>query len=98
MGWDGLKAYIPDDNTWPNVTLLALSLKATNQFSGAASRRISAVVQAKIPTWNGTTWSAPVATRSIAWAFADMLRNSVYGMGLPNSRLDLAGLLTLDAT
>jgi predicted phage tail protein len=50
-----------------------------------------------LPIWNGTAWSAPVATRSIAWAIADAARNATYGGNLPDGQVDLAALLALDA-
>ncbi len=40
-------------------------------------------------------WSAPVPSRSIAWAFADILRAS-YGAKLTDARIDLVALAQLD--
>ena len=51
----------------------------------------------KLPVWTGTAWTAPQATRSIAWAIADAARNASYGARLVDSRLDLDGLKALDA-
>lgn len=95
--WVGLRGFEPSTNTYPNVTLLAVKIKATNQLSQQSSRLFNVIQTAKIPVWNGEAWSDPQPTRSIAWAAADMLRNSLYGEGRPDSLIDLDKLLQLDA-
>jgi hypothetical protein len=94
--WAGLRAYLPDATDYGNITLLAVKLKATAQISEQATRRINVVGTRKLPTWHPTNgWSSPVATRSIAWALADICRAS-YGASLSDDRYDLAGLYALD--
>lgn len=94
--WAGLRAYMPDATDYGNITLLAVKLKATAQISEQATRRINVVGTRKLPTWHPTNgWSSPVATRSIAWALADICRAS-YGASLSDDRYDLAGLYALD--
>lgn len=93
----GLRSYLSTVQNFGAVTLIALRMRATNNLSAQASRRISVIATRKLPVWNGAVWSAPVATRSIAWAIADAARNGAYGAGLANARLDLAALLALDA-
>lgn len=94
--WAGLRAYLPDTTDFGNVTMLAVRLKATSQLSSQASRKINVISTRKLPVWNPTTgWSAPVATRSIAWALADICRAS-YGANLADDAYDLAGLYVLD--
>jgi hypothetical protein len=95
--WIGLRAYLPSVSDYGNVTLLALRMKASNSLSSQSSRKVKVIATAKTPIWNGTAWSAATANRSIAWAIADALRNADYGAGQADSRIDLAGLLTLDA-
>ena len=97
MIWSGLRAYLAETQDFGPVTLIALRMKATNNLSAQASRRVGVLCTRKIPVWNGVSWSAPVASRSIAWAIADAARNAGYGAGLPDTRLDLAALLALDA-
>lgn len=96
--WAGARGYMPETRDFGNVTLLAMRLKASNNLSELASRRINVIATRKLPVWNGSSWSSPTSTASIAWAFADALRNTDYGAGLADSRIDLAALLTLDAT
>ena len=96
LTWAGLRAYLRSTRDYGDVTLLAVKARASNNLSGASSRRFNAIVQRKLPVWNGSTWSAPTATRSIAWALADIAR-AQYGARLADDRIDLAALLALDA-
>ena len=97
MIWSGLRAYLSETQDFGPVTLIAMRMRATNNLSAQASRRIGVLCTRKVPVWNGVSWSAPVASRSIAWAIADAARSSEYGAGLADTRLDLAALLALDA-
>lgn len=98
MSWVGLRTYI--NTTTPldaNANFLAIRMRANAQLSGLSQRRIAVIVRRWLPTWNPDTgWSAPVETRSIAWALADVLKNSVYGANVPDSRIDLQTLYELD--
>lgn len=98
--WVGLKGRIPFGNVYGNglVSLMAVKMRATNQLSSQAARQVSVVATAKQPVWDGATWSAPQATRSIAWAATEILRNSDYGAGRVDSEIDLDKFLDLDRT
>lgn len=99
LAWGGLRAYLPNTVDYGQVTLIAMRMRASNNLSQQASRKINVLCTRKIRTWHPSTgWSAPVASRSLAWAFADAAQNQVYGGKLADSRLDLAGLYALDAT
>ena len=93
----GLRAYLAEPADFGPVTLIALRMRASNNLSAQASRKIAVLSTRKLPVWNGTTWTAPQVTRSIAWALADAARDADYGARLPESRLDLPALLALDA-
>jgi len=95
--WAGMRSYLREPQNFGEVTLLAMRMRATNNLSLQASRRIKVLATRKIPVWNGSTWSTPVASTSIAWAIADAARNAAYGAGLADARIDLAALLALDA-
>lgn len=74
----------------PGVTYLYVAIPATQSLSQTASQRVRAVVKRLLPTWApGQGWSDEVETRAIAWAFADAVRNPVYGAGQPDELLDL---------
>jgi hypothetical protein len=96
--WAGMRAYFPETRTFGDVTLIALRMRASNNLSSQASRKINVISTRKLPIWNGTTWSAAAATSSIAWAIADACRNTTYGGKLTDARVDLATLLSLDAS
>jgi hypothetical protein len=95
--WGEARGYLAGGITFPdNVTLLAIRMRATDNLSQRSSRLINCIVTRKLPVWSSEAgWSAPVPTRSIAWAFADILRAS-YGAKLPDARIDLAALAQLD--
>jgi len=94
--WAGLRAYMPETRDYGNATLIAMRMRASNNLSAQASRKVNVICTRKLPIWNGSTWSAETATSSIAWAFADACRNPDYSAGLADSRIDLAALLALD--
>lgn len=96
--WAGLRGYLPTVGTYPGVTIMGIRVKATDQIPADVARQINIVATRKLPIWNGTSWSANTATRNPAWAIADALRNSTYGAGLADNRIDLAKLLTLANT
>lgn len=94
LDWVGLRAYLIDSSDFGDVTLLAIRARATNQLSQTSSRKIAVVATRKLPIWDGEAWSAAnETTRSIAWALAYMAKQA----GFPDARIDLDGLLALDA-
>ena len=96
LNWAGLRAYLPGDQQYGDLTVLAMRMKASNSLSQAASRRVNVICTRKLPNWNPATgWSAPVATSSIAWAAADVLRAD-YGAKLADAYIDLNQLYVLD--
>lgn len=95
IAWGGMRAYLPGTPDYGDVTLIAFRMRASNNLSQQASRRINVIVQRLLPVWHPDTgWSAPQPTRSPAWAFADIAR-AQYGARLPDGRIDLAGLYAL---
>ncbi len=95
--WGEARGTLQAETLPAGITLLAVKMRATDNLSQRSSRQINCIVTRRLPVWDGSTWSAPVPTRSIAWALADVLRAD-YGAKLADSRIDLAMLLTLDAT
>lgn len=94
IAWGGARAYLPDTRTFGDVTLIAMRMRASNNLSMQASRKLNVIATRKIPHWDGTTWSANTATRSIAWPIAYACKQ----VGLTDAQIDLATLLALDAT
>ena len=100
VDWVGLRGYHPGQQQFGSLTMIALKMKATNNLSMQASRKVYCISTRKLKTWNPSTgWSAtPTASRSIAWAIADACTAAKYGMELADSRLNLAQLYALDQT
>lgn len=99
IDWTGLKAYLVDEgNMFDGMTLLAVRIRATNNISSSASKKINVLCTRKLETWSPESgWSSSaVATQSIAWAFADVCRAS-YGAKLSDQQIDLRALYELDS-
>jgi hypothetical protein len=93
IAWAGLRAYIPGAQSYGDVTLLAMRIRATDNISAQASRKVNVIVTRKLPIWNGSAWSAPASTRNPAWAAAYIARQR-----LPDSRINLSALKALADT
>ncbi len=98
LQWSGMRAYLPSQRYYGDVTLLAMVIRATNNLNSQTAKKINVIATRKLPVWNGASWSAPQVTRNPAWALADVIRNTTYGRGLADNRLNLDTLLTLSAT
>lgn len=98
IAWGAMRGYLNVGTTLnPDATYFELRMRANEQLNGLSQRRIAVIVQRLIPTWSTAGgWGPEIATSSIAWAAADILRNGVYGGGYPDSRIDLATLESLD--
>lgn len=86
----GAATFVRDD-----ASGIVLRMRANAQLSGLSQRRIGMMAKRLLPVWDGSTWSAPQATRNPAWAFCDVLKDATYGRGLTDSRIDLGGVLAL---
>jgi predicted phage tail protein len=92
ISWQGLKAFLPSQLTYGDCTMIAMVLKAGEQVSGANSRQLNVIGTRILPVWDGANWTNQ-ATRNPAWAIADAFRNTTYGRGWADSRINLPGLL-----
>ncbi|MEI2416224.1 host specificity factor TipJ family phage tail protein [Orrella sp. JC864] len=97
ISWLGLRAYLPSQQDYGDVTLLAMRIRATNNLNQTTARRINVIATRRLRTWHPINgWSAgAVATRNPAWAIADACTNPRYGKGLPTSRINMAGVYRL---
>ena len=96
LRWVAAKGYVVSDKSYGDVTLLAVIMKATDNLSQRSSRLINCVVTRKLKTWTPSGgWSGLTATRSIAWALADILKAN-YGAKLTDKSIDLNALYQLD--
>ncbi len=95
--WGGLRADLQGVDHFDGLTMIAIKMRATDNLNQSTSRRLNCIASRKLPVYDGNGWGAPVETSSIAWIAADILRNPVYGGGADDDRIDLDGLLALDA-
>lgn len=97
--WVTAKGFVLSSKNYGNVTLLAIIMRATDNLSQRSSRMVNCIVTRKLKTWSPLSgWSpSPEATRSIAWALADILKAD-YGAKLQDKSIDLQALYELDKT
>lgn len=95
--WAGLRGYLTGFTTPANCTLLAMKIRANEQLSQASASQVKVTAERYLPVWDADNaeW-VEEKTRSIAWAAADILRNTDYSIGVPDTQYDLAELLRLD--
>lgn len=74
------------------LALLAIRIKATEQLNGSIDT-LNAVCTSLLPIWNGTSWSAPTATRNPAWAWCDVLRGRANNVPTDDEDIDLDSVL-----
>lgn len=94
--WEGMRSQIETTQDWGDVTLMAVKIRATNNLNERTQQRFNVIATRKLPTYNGTSWTAPVATRSIIWSFADVFRSSYGGRIFDDGYLDLSAFVDLD--
>lgn len=96
VDWTGLRAYSaaghPD---YGDRTLLEVKIRATSQLNADNIGIFNVTGTRKINVWNGATFDF-VTSRSVVWAWYDLLTNGDYGAGLdPNTRVDIDTLFAL---
>ena len=92
-----LKQVFPNVENYPNVSLLATEFSESGSSVLSDEKNLNVTTTRKLKIWNGSSWAAPVASRSIAWALADIYM-STYGGNKTYFSLDLAKLITLETT
>lgn len=77
-----------------STTRLQVVMQASDNLNNNTARRFNLIAQRQLLTWHPDSgWSTePVSSRSVVWAFVDVLRSS----GVPDSRIALAELYELD--
>jgi hypothetical protein len=96
--WEALRSYVEGPETWGDVTLIALKIRATSNLNERTQMKFNVIATRKLEIYdpNTETWSARTATRSIVWAFVDIFRAD-YGGKLPDNFIDWEKLVELDA-
>jgi hypothetical protein len=91
LAWGGLRAYLADPAPLNASTAhYEVVLRASDQLSQISQRSISLIVQAHARAWKADTgWASYAYTRTPAWWLLDLATNPVWGLGLPDERVDL---------
>ncbi len=66
--WTLLKARLPTVTSYPGITVLAVTIEGTDEIGSQSNNRINLIPVRKLPTWDGSGWTAPQATRDISAA------------------------------
>lgn len=86
-----LKTFFNDAQKFPLTAYISTSLTADENLSGNPT--ITSIVEGrKIQVYNGSTWVEEYS-QNPAFATLDALRNSVYGAGWPDEKLDLQSFI-----
>lgn len=94
--WEAARAFLPNTQDYGDVTMLAVVAQASNNLNDNSSNRINVDCTRKLPTRQNGAWTAPLPTRSPAWAFYNIFA-SAYGGQLEERFVDLDELERLDA-
>jgi hypothetical protein len=94
---EGMRAYIDVEPDFGDVTLLAVSIRATNNLNNKTAQLFNVIATRKLPVRDTNGFGSPVATRSIIWAFVDVLRSIYGGRIFDEVFFDWDGLEALDA-
>jgi hypothetical protein len=60
--WTGLRGFLVDDNIYPDVTTVAVKMRASGQLSAQSSRMINVIQTAKLPIWNDENYGVVFAS------------------------------------
>lgn len=86
--WISLKSIeIKDPIDIDGMAKIAMRIKATDQLRGSVDS-FNCIATSMLPTYDGATWSDPVATQNPAWAYAEVLRGSANKRPIPDARVD----------
>lgn len=92
-----VKAYLEEDPHFGDVTILALTMKASNNLNSQTQNQVKVRMTRKLRKWDkpNQVWTEEEPTRSIVWSFVDIVKSG-YGGALPDTFLDLDYLYDLD--
>ncbi len=96
ISWVGLRAYLESTFIYPDVTLIAVAMRATNTLNSQTARKFSVIAKSLLQSWDPVNgYSSAAFTQNPAWIAMDILRNQNYGRGLETSRFNIQELYRL---
>lgn len=95
--WSTLRSYQADRANYNGQSRIGLSIKASEQLNGTI-QQLSYMAESYASYWNGSAWTFEKTSNPAHW-FMDFARgrfdsngNLLYGLGMSESQIDLAGL------
>ncbi|CTQ53535.1 hypothetical protein LP7551_02059 [Roseibium album] len=95
LEWNGLRAYLDGPQSFADLSTMAVKVKVNEQLTSQSSQDFRLVQCRILPVWNGSSW-VEQETRSITWAAIDAARNTVYGAGEADAKIDFTTLMAYD--
>ncbi len=92
--WAGLRAFLAGNNSFPDVSTVAIRLLASQSTQG--SYKFGVLATRKLPVWNGSAFVLQ-PTRNNVWAFFDAVTNAQYGSTIPISKADFNSVVNFAA-
>ncbi len=90
---ESVRGFMPNTSFYGNKTLVALKALATNNLNNNSAKQFNLVQTRKLRTWDGTEFTARIATRNPIWAALDAL-TAKYGGRISTDYIDLATFKT----
>ncbi|WP_166295338.1 host specificity factor TipJ family phage tail protein [Bradyrhizobium sp. 2S1] len=88
--WAGLRSFLKGNNSFADVSTIAIRLKASQSTQGAY--KFGVLGTRKLPVWNGAAFVTQ-ATRNPGWAFLDAAINAQYGSGVSVAKSDFNAIV-----
>jgi len=98
LAWVGMRAYLSDAASLnANSAHFEVVMRASEQLTNESSHQVALILQAKVQTWTPDDgWSlTKTYTRNAAWWLLDLARSPVWGLGLPDERIDIQSFYDL---
>lgn len=92
--WAGLRSFLVGASSFPDVSTVAIRIKATQSTQG--SYKFGVLATRKVPVWSGSAFVTQ-ASRNNGWAFLDAVTNAQYGSTLPLSKVDFNSIVSFAA-
>lgn len=82
------------DHVFTDVTILQLDMQNTRSALSVGESSFNCIATRKLPSWNGSAWTAPAATNKWADNFVQRCKSSD-GANKTDAQIDLAGIYAL---
>lgn len=85
--WEALRGHRKDIRVRDFCTELGMMIPAGKDLQNTQFQEVQVLITAIVPVWDGFQW-VDMPTRKAVWAYADIMRNEVYGGAMPDRRFD----------